>query len=181
MIVAENLRSKNRAEYLIYMWQVEDLMRAYDFDMDRISKEYLSRFQLTQDKMEATELWYADICQMMLGEGLREKGHLQINRNTLADLEEFHNRLLASDKFPYYRQMYYKVLPYIVEIRSKGGADDGCSELETCFNTLYGTLLLRLQHKDISEDTQNATRDISALLGQLSDYYLKDKQEPLEL
>jgi len=181
MIVAENLRSKNRAEYLIYLWQVEDLMRAYGFDMERVRKEYLSHFQLPQDKMQATEQWYSDICQMMLEEGLREKGHLQINRNILAELEELHNRLLASSKFPYYSQMYYKVLPYIVEIRSKGGADDGCSELETCFNTLYGTLLLRLQHKDISEDTQKATRDISTLLGQLSDYYFKDKQEPLDL
>ena len=89
--------------------------------------------------------------------------------------------MCGAEKFPYYRQMYYKVLPYIVEIRSKGGADEGCSELETCFNTLYGTLLLRLQHKEISVETQNATRDISALLGQLSDYYFKDKEEPLDL
>ena len=46
MIIAEKLRNSNRAEYLLYMWQVEDLIRAYNCDMERINKEYLSRFQL---------------------------------------------------------------------------------------------------------------------------------------
>ena len=30
MIIAEKLSKTNRAEYLLYLWQVEDLLRAYD-------------------------------------------------------------------------------------------------------------------------------------------------------
>lgn len=179
MVIADNLRSTNRAEYLIYMWQVEDILRAYDLDMDKLRRDYLSRFSLSPEKMAATEEWYSDLCRMMQEEGVREGGHLQINKNVLSSLEELHNRLLGSPKFPYYREMYYRVLPYIVELRSKAGGTDA-SELETCFNALYGTLMLRLQHKEISPDTQKATTDISTLLGQLSDYYFKDKAEPIE-
>jgi hypothetical protein len=41
-------------------------------------------------------------------------------------------------------------------------------------------MMLRLKQQEISEETQTAVKHISTLLGQLSDYYLKDKQEPLE-
>ena len=65
MIIAEKLRNSNRAEYLLYMWQVEDLIRAYNCDMEHINKEYLSRFQLDEEKAKATQQWYADLCEMM--------------------------------------------------------------------------------------------------------------------
>ena len=178
MIIADELRRSNRAEYIIYMWQIEDLLRAYNFDIERIQNEYLSRFDLTPEKRRQTQEWYSNLCMMMQEEGLREKGHLQINKNSLSELNDLHQRLLNSQKFPYYREMYYRVLPYIVELRSKS-PDKDVSELETCFNALYGPLMLRLQHKDISRETQKATQDISTLLGQLSDYYIKDKAEPL--
>ena len=34
MIIARQKRKENIAEYLLYMWQVEDLIRANKFDMD---------------------------------------------------------------------------------------------------------------------------------------------------
>ena len=36
MIIARRKRKENIAEYLLYMWQVEDLIRANNFDMDSI-------------------------------------------------------------------------------------------------------------------------------------------------
>ena len=41
-------------------------------------------------------------------------------------------------------------------------------------------MMLRLQKKAVSEGTEKAVKDISTLLGQLSDYYLKDKKEPID-
>lgn len=191
MIIANRLRTSNRAEYILYMWQVEDLLRAYNLDMDEVREHYLPKFQVSPEKRAKMEQWYADLCRMMTEEGLKESGHLQINKNALADLKDLHHRLLASDKFPYYREMYYRVLPYIVELRAKSVAaksetakthpDTEVSELETCFEALYGVLLLRMQGKKVSEQTAKATKDISTFLGQLSDYYIKDQQETLEL
>ena len=54
------------------------------------------------------------------------------------------------------------------------------SEIETCFNSLYGVMMLRLQKKDISPDTQHAVKEISTFIGMLSDYYKKDKEEGLK-
>lgn len=179
MIIAEKLRTTNRAEYLLYLWQVEDILRAYGCDADRLQDEYLSRFSVDGETAGRIRQWYADLCTMMYAEGVKEKGHLQICRNVLQELEELHARLLASRHFPYYREMYYKVLPYIVELRAKDRhAETG--ELEHCFNALYGILMLRLRKKEISEGTEKAAKDITTLLGQLSDYYLKDKEQPIE-
>ena len=115
----------------------------------------------------------------MNSEGCRDHGHLQINKVTLQQLEELHAQLLASPKFPFYNAEYYKVLPYIVELRNRG-ANKEENEIETCFNSLYGVMMLRLQKKEITLNTQHAVKEISTFIGMLNDYYLKDKQEPLE-
>ena len=114
---------------------------------------------------------------MMNREGKREKGHLQINEIVLQDLAELHSRLLASTKFPFYNAEYYKVLPFIVELRNKGNKDQ--NEITTCLESLYGTMLLRLQKKEISPDTLHAIKEITTFIGMLSDYYIKDKTEGL--
>ena len=116
---------------------------------------------------------------MMNTEGCREQGHLQINKVTLQQLEELHVQLLASTKFPFYNAEYYRVLPYIVELRNRG-ANKEENEIETCFNSLYGVMLLRLQKKDITPNTQHAVKEITTFVGMLSDYYKKDKEEGLK-
>jgi flagellin-specific chaperone FliS len=90
-----------------------------------------------------------------------------------------HTQLLASPKFPFYNSAYYKVLPFIVELRNKG-ANKEENEIETCFNSLYGVMMLRLQKKEITPNTLHAVKEISTLMGMLSDYYKKDKEEGLK-
>ena len=41
MFVAQELRKKNIAEYLLYMWQVEDTIRAFGCSLARIRREYI--------------------------------------------------------------------------------------------------------------------------------------------
>ena len=179
MYIAKELRKKNIAEYLLYMWQVEDLLRAYDCSLGRIRREYIDRFDYTDEQKEEMADWYGDLIRMMNQEGCREQGHLQINRVTLQMLIELHQQLLESPKFPFYNTAYYKVLPFIVELRNRG-ANKEENEIETCFNSLYGVMLLRLQHKDISPDTQHAVKEITTFIGMLSDYYKNDKEEGLK-
>ena len=42
-------------------------------------------------------------------------------------------------------------------------------------------MMLRLQKKEISHETEVALKEITTLIGMLSDYYLKDKTEGLQL
>ena len=178
MIIARKLRQQNLAEYLLYMWQVEDIIRAYGCSLSRIRKEYIDSFELDDEQKEEELDWWGNLVRMMNQEGCREQGHLQINKIVVQDLTELHAQLLQSSKFPFYNTEYYKVLPFIVELRNRGDKD--LTEIETCLNALYGVMMLRLQHKDISPDTKHAIDEITTFLGMLSDYYKKDKTEGLD-
>lgn len=178
MFIAQELRKKSIAEYLLYMWQIEDIIRAYGCQLSRIKNEYVSRFDYSEEQKEDLVDWYGDLINMMNQEGKREKGHLQINMILVQDMNDLHCQLLQSSRFPFYNSEYYKVLPFIVELRNKGGKDS--SEIETCLNALYGVMMLRLQGKKISPDTEHAIKEISTFIGMLSDYYIKDKNEGLK-
>ena len=111
-----------------------------------------------------------------LGAVVEDRLHLK-NKNKTYFILYF---MLASPKFPFYNAEYYKVLPYIVELRNHG-ADKEENEIETCFNALYGVMMLRLQQKEITPNTQAAVKEITTFIGMLNDYYLKDKAGDLVL
>ena len=177
MFISKQLKQQSIAEYLIYMWQIEDLIRAYGCDMERIRENLVSRFPVEQQVGLAQ--WYEDLTEMMRHEEVMEQGHLQINKNVITWLTDLHLQLLASSKYPYYNAAYYKALPFIVELRAKG-ANKEEPELETCFEALYGILLLKLQKKEVSDETKKAQEAITTLLSMLSTYYMEDKKGELE-
>lgn len=178
MFIAKSIREKSVVEYLLYMWQMEDLIRAYGCSLTRIRREYIDRFEYTDQQKDEEEDWFGDLIRMMNQEGKREKGHLAINEVLLQDLGDLHVRLIQSTRFPYYSAEYYRVLPFIVELRQKGDKEIG--EVETCLNALYGVMLLRMRQKPISPETAHAIKAITTFLGMLSDYYIKDRTEGLE-
>jgi len=183
MIIAQQKRKENIAEYLIYMWQVEDLVRACQLDDEKIEQLLVSRFKGVEgiDEQIVAEIrqWYLNLRDMMLREGKRDGGHLQINENILIDLTDLHLHLLKNGQDAIYTSAFYATLPLIVELRAKEGAD-ALGELETCFMALYGVLMLKLQHKEVSEETQLAVRQISKFLAQLADKYAMWKRGELK-
>ena len=175
MYISRELRKRTIAEYLLSMWQVEDLLRAYDCSLSRIRREYIERFDYTDEQKEEMADWYGDLIRMMNQEGCRQSGHLQINKIVLQQLVELNAELLAGTEHPFYTSEYYKVLPYIVELRRKRGDGNEEPEIETCFNALYGMMMLRLQKKEVSPDTQHAIKEITTFIGMLNDEFMKEK------
>lgn len=178
MFISQQLRKTNIAEYVLYMWQIEDIIRAYQCDLTAIRRDYISRFDLTDEQREEMVDWYANIIRMIRQEGLTNGGHITINKLVVQQMTELHQQLMQSPKFPFYSAEYYKVLPFIVELRSKGSKEVG--EIETCLNALYGVMLLHLQQKEVSPSTESAVKEMTTFLGMLSDYYKKDKEEGLK-
>lgn len=179
MLISRELREKNIAEYLLYMWQVEDMIRAAQFDEGRLFSVVLASDQPEEVKKEWCQ-WYSDLIAMMTTEGVREKGHLQINNNILILLEDLHARLMASSKCPEYHEAYYRVLPVIVEFRQKGGQVSK-NELENCFDLLYGVWMLRLRRAEVSAGTADAAAQVSSFLARLAELYGKDRAGQLVL
>jgi hypothetical protein len=180
MIIANKKREENIAEYLIYMWQIEDMIRAYNLDIDAIQKNIIDKYDIDDNTKKEMRYWYENLIEMMHHEHIEQKGHLQINKNVILNLSDLHNRLQKSSKESFYTAAFYKALPYIVELRSNAG-EDAVGELETCFLALYGVLMLRLQGKEISPETLAAIKDISTFLAILSEKYKMDKAGELDL
>lgn len=179
MIIASQKRKENIAEYILYLWQIEDLIRANNLDIESIKKNVIDPYPVDDEQKRQMTEWYESLIEMMRREHVEQSGHLQINRNILADLVQLHQALIADPRFPKYTALFYKTLPYIVELRSKAG-EVKAGEIETCFNALYGMLLLRLQKKEITPQTQTAIEQITRFIATLARYYHLNEQEPLE-
>ena len=166
-MIARQKRKENIVEYLIYMWQVEDLIRACHFHMDEIESRIISRYDQPEEVKKEISRWYRELMDMMRIEGVMEKGHIRINRNVISELTDRHLNLLKSPQETIYGSLYYKALPDIVQLRSKSGGDD-VPEVETCLIAVYGYLILKLQGKEISSETTESVKRISALLAFLA-------------
>ena len=180
MIIAKRKRKENIAEYLLYMWQVEDLIRANRFDMDSIRRTVIAHYAQPASVKEEIAQWYQELIDMMRSEGVMEKGHIQLNKNVIIALTDLHLRLLRSTKEMVYGATYYKTLPFIVQLRAKSGGEE-LPEIETCFNALYGYLLLKMQHKEVSAETTEAIKQITAFVALLSEKYRADMNNELDL
>lgn len=180
MIIARQKRKENICEYLLYMWQVEDLIRANHFDMDEIRDKVIARYNQSDEVKEEITRWYEELIEMMRSEGVKESGHIQLNKNVIITLTDLHLRLLKSRQEMIYGAAYYKTLPYIVQLRAKSGGND-IPELETCFTAVYGYLMLRMQGKEISAETLDGIKQISSFLALLAEKYRADMNGELEL
>ena len=180
MIIEKKKRKENICEYLLYMWQVEDLIRANHFDMDEIRDKVIARYNQPDEVKEEIARWYEELIEMMRSEGVKESGHIQLNKNVIITLTDLHLRLLKSPKEMIYGAAYYKTLPYIVQLRAKSGGND-IPELETCFTAVYGYLMLRMQGKEISAETLDGIKQISSFLALLAEKYRADMNGELEL
>lgn len=180
MFIAGKKKKENIAEYLLYMWQIEDIVRACNFDIGVIRKNVIDSFSVSEADKAQMEEWYGNIVNMMLSEGVKEHGHIRILTNTLNDLNNLHRMLVISHKYAIYTADYYKVLPLIVELRAKESRPDD-NDIAVCLSFLYGMLMLRLKKTVITEETSKAQQLISAFVAKLVSYYPDYKADKLDL
>jgi hypothetical protein len=178
MIIASQKRKENIAEYLLYMWQIEDIIRANGLDIDRIEQNVINRYGLSDEQHKQMVEWYESLIDMMRREEVTEHGHLQMNKNVLNQLVALHQTLLSDPRFSDYSAEFYRTLPFIVELRAKAG-ENRVGEIETCFNALYAMLMLRLQHKEISKETLTAMQQISKFVSVLATDFHLDEADKL--
>jgi len=180
MIIAKAKKRENIAEYILYMWQIEDLIRANNLDIDEISKNIIEKFDQPTTVKKEIRNWYEGLIDLFREEGIKQSGHLQFVQNTINDLNELHLQLLKSPDHLDYIDSYNQAREGIIELtnKSKGNVEN---EIEACFNGLYGILVLRLQQKTISPSTAEAMGRISKLVAMLAKKYKLIEEGKIEL
>ena len=50
MLVAKQKRKENISEYILYLYQIEDMIRAMQFDMNRIELQLIPEYKVDEKK-----------------------------------------------------------------------------------------------------------------------------------
>lgn len=153
MLIAKKKRRENIAEYILYLWQLEDMLRALELSPERIREALVEpQTELDDQQKEALWLWYTDMVNLLRTEGKERSGHLEHTLHLVADLDDLHRHLLAS---PVGREQGYDRVfaPLAAElprlkaaIAGKEGDPTTISDMEACFRALYLAMLYRLRH-----------------------------------
>lgn len=142
-------KKDNIAEYILYLWQMEDYLRAFP-----------EQANANQELEELNE--------MMHREGIVNGGHLQLAQIALGELEELNDQLLQEDAL--YRAAILKIQPSLNLLKAKTDRPT-MSNIEACLTLLYQIMLLRLQKREISPETADVQQRATRLLQMLSKCY----------
>lgn len=144
-------KQDNIAEYILQMWQMEDLVRAFHSDEALAQNAFLS-----------------EVKNMLLQEGIMEAGHTQVSIVALKELEDLHAEVYQQEAT--YRAAWLALMPQMVLFKAKTN-NPTMSDMEACFTFLYDIMLLRLQKKEITPETAATQEQVSNLLRYLASTY----------
>ena len=178
MIIAQKRRKENIVEYLLYMWQVEDLIRANNLSMDAINKNVVSQYGIEDETLliEVCE-WWDNLVEMMKNEKKEERGHLQVTQGLMNDIYNYHLYLLTLNTEIPYQNAFQTAWPDLEALMSKIPNGDKLHHVELALTAIYDYFLLKLQKKLILADTTNALMRISRFMAILSQKYLQAERE----
>ena len=143
------LKKDNIAEYILYLWQMEDYLRAFPQQADANQELH-------------------DLNQMMHQENIMEIGHLQLAQNALNELEDLHIDLLNQEAT--YRAAIIQLTPSLNLLKAKTDRPT-MSDIEACLVLLYQIMLLKLQKRPISSETEAVQQQVTKVLQYLSKTY----------
>lgn len=179
MIIAQKKRRENVVEYLLYMWQIEDLIRANNLDIETLDKRVIAHYNQSEEKQQEIRNWYERLIQMMQEEGVAKAGHIYLVRHLMDELQDLHVRLINNNDKEYL-QLYQQNFDHLQALRKKM-SDSEKNDVETILTGMYGAVLLKLQNKSVTDDTQAALSDLSKLANKLAEKFKAYETGKLEL
>jgi hypothetical protein len=144
----------NIAEYILYLWQMEDYLRAFPQNADATPELH-------------------ELNEMMHREGILNGGHLTLAQNALSELEDLHSQLLNEDAM--YRAAILRLQPSLNLLKAKTDRPT-MTDIEACLTLLYQIMLLKLQKKEISPETASVQTQATQVLQFLSKTYYANQR-----
>lgn len=173
MDTARNKRRENIAEYILYLWQLEDLLRALQFSPEAIYTTLVApRGDLSEEQKSAFLMWYMDLANLLHEEGKDEKGHLDHTLHLVADLNNLHLQLLKLPAGEHYRRTFERLEAQLPRLRSIVG-NPGMSDTELCFRALYAAMLYRIKGEGDKSAVTDTLEFISPVVAELAELYRK--------
>lgn len=180
MFIATEKRTTNIAEYILYMWQLEDVIRAYKFNFDAINNSIINHYDEDESTKAQIRNWYKSLIDSMIDQKLEEKGHLTYLNGLIQELSELNIKLLQLNDDKEYVQAFNEALPGITELIQKSNGNIK-NEIEACLVGLYGFLTMKLKKQDITDGTSHAIKSFSNLMARLSLKFKQYEENEIEI
>lgn len=181
MDIAQAKRRENIAEYILYLWQLEDLLRALQFSPEAIYSQLVEpRKDILEEKKHLFLLWYMDIVNLLHQEGKDEKGHLEHTLHLIGDMHNLHLQLLKFPVGAHYRTTFARLEPELPRLRQVLG-NPGMSDTELCFRALYAAMLYRIKGEGGKSAVTDTLEFISPVIAELADMYRKVETGEVDL
>ncbi len=174
MRIAQQKLQENIAEYVLYMYQIEDIIRAYKMDIDVIMENYVRPQLPDESYVPAYRQWYTGLIRQMKSQKLEQSGHIHEIQEVMMELSYLHNTLINIQSDHKYKDIYERANPVLEEFKEKSNLHDK-NNVEVAFHALYMKLLLKLQNKEISAETESAFDEMRIMLAYLSKAYKQMK------
>lgn len=180
MLIALQKRRENIAEYILYLWQVEDLLRALQFSPEAIYATLVAKTEGTDEQQKENIFnWYMQIVELLRKEGKAEKGHIDHTLHLIGDLHNLHLQLMKLSVGEHYRQTYAPLAAELPRLRTLLDNDD-ISDTELCFRALYAALLYRIKGGG-EQAIADTLAVISPAIGELAALHGKVERGELDL
>lgn len=180
MLTAKQKRRENIAEYILYLWQLEDMLRALELSPEKIYATLVEPHEeLDAEQKQALFFWYMDMVNLLKTEGKEKAGHLDHTLHLIGDLNDLHLHLLQAPvgREQGYDKTFAALAPELPKLKASIAGDsemaaEGISDMEACFRALYLAMLYRLRGTAAPEDGPAAEKTADA-----AERYVRDVLE----
>lgn len=166
MNIAKTKKENNIAEYIVFMYQTEDLIRSYELDFERIKKNLISLIPGSEVEKEELEDWYSNIISSMKKEQIELNGHLNEVQDIVYELQQLYDALNQDDKI--FQKLVISAQPFF----DKNKANN--NEVTICLNGMYAYLILKTGDLPVPQLTTTSAELYGEVLSYLS-YKYKQK------
>lgn len=167
MIIAEQKRKENIVEYIIYIRQVQDIIRLAKFDINKIDELIIQKFTVSEKIKEKIRHWYSDLIILMKDESCEAEGDFKFISKLISDIENLSKELFHTEESIKHSELYRWAQPNIDEFRKLSNSPES-SDTMVCINALHSLLLLRIKKQPVSDETMQAMQTFSNLLAHLA-------------
>lgn len=151
----ESKKVENVAEYILYLFQIEDLVRSLNLDMERIKSEILEPAIRDEFQLQEQITWYHNLVREMKVKGLEKEGHIDEVQDILVELTYLHNSLLTIMNDEKYKSLCGNAQEALVEFKQKSTMGQR-QDVEVLMHAMFMKLQLKMRQKEISAETEAA-------------------------
>lgn len=167
MSTAATKRAAHIVEYVLYVWQMEDLVRALGFDAGAIRG-------VMAGGEEADLVWMLELSRDMERQNLQESGHVDHVVETLTELALLHDLLIGPMADKGYVKAFETASAQLEVVAQKAGKSGGVEHpVMTMMTALYGWLVLRLRKERVTAETESAMVAIRNMANALARGHVK--------